>query len=221
MLLRVAAILTPLLTPILAIPTAECPLLGPMFPYDFDVLKSASMQDAIANFPKAIESLFASGAVNRTHTTFSIDVFSTVTNQSIYQYHHAAPGLNGTLSSGKLNDETIYRVGSVSKLYTAYAILTAHGGLDILDHPVTDYLPELKGNQGSNPLEKIVYEDVTVGALMAHQGGTGGVRTYRFSRLSGADCTNPNDVCGSKLCYFMLQKFDLLSRRQEIHLHLL
>lgn len=162
--------------PALAIPTAECPLLGPMFPYDFDMLEYRSMQNAISSFPKAIESLFTSGALHRAQTTFSVDVFSTVTNQSIYQYHHAAPGLNGTLSSGKLNDETIYRIGSVSKLYTAYSILASHGSLDILDHPVTDYVPELSGNQGSDPLERIVYEDVTVGALMAQQGGTGGVR---------------------------------------------
>lgn len=182
------ALATPLLAPALAIPTAECPLLGPMFPYDFDILKSPSMQNAISSFPKAIESLFTTGAVHRAQTTFSIDVFSTVTNQSIYQYHHAAPGLNGTLSSGRLNDETIFRIGSVSKLFTAYSILASHGSLDILDHPVTKYLPELGGNEGSDPIQKIVYEDVTVGALMAQQGGTGGFREY---------CATHNWVAGS------------------------
>ena len=178
MLFRSLTVISALLASTLAIPTAECPPLGPMFPFDFDPLKSASMQKAISGFPKVIDSLFTLGAINRTHTTFSVDVFSTVTNQSIYQYHHAAPGLNGTLSAGRLDDETIYRIGSVSKLYTAYAILANQGSLDILDHPVTDYLPELGGNDPADPLEKIVYEDVTIGALMAHQGGTGGIRKF-------------------------------------------
>ena len=160
----------------LAVPTAECPILGPMFPYDFDPSESAPIKDAITKFPSAIETLFEREQVNRSYTTFSIDVFSTVSQQSIYQYHHVAPGLNGSLLGDKLDDDTIFRVGSVSKLYTAYAILAEYGGLDILNHAVTDYLPELKGNEGSNPVDKIVYEDITVGALMAQQGGTGGVR---------------------------------------------
>lgn len=180
------AILGLLLHNAFALPTAECPILGPMFPYDFDLAESAPIKSAIDKFPSVVESLFETEQINRSYTTFSIDVFSTVTQQSIYQYHHVAPGLNGSLLGGKLDDDTIFRIGSVSKLYTSYAILAEYGSLDILDHPVTDYLPELKGNANSNPVDKIVYEDITVGALMAQQGGTGGIREYIAKPVSSS-----------------------------------
>ena len=79
-----------------------------------------------------------------------------------------------------LNDGTIYRIGSVSKLYTVYAIL-ANAGMEVLDHRVTRYLPELAGNAGSDPLQRIRWEDVTVGALASQLGGSGGMRECRHS----------------------------------------
>jgi len=46
--------------------------------------------------------------------------------------------------------------------------------MDILDHPVTEYMPELAGNAENYTHGKIIWEDVTIGALASHQGGTGG-----------------------------------------------
>lgn len=164
------------------LPTDDCPILGPSFPSNFDPSSSTAIRELQSLFPEQIESLFSSGVINRTHVSFSIDVFSTATNSSIYSYHHAAPGLNGTLTAGVLNDGTIYRIGSVSKLYTVYAIL-AIAGMEVLDHPVTRYLPELAGNSRSDPLERIIWDDVTVGALASHLGGTGGFREWRLLSL--------------------------------------
>ena len=172
---RVLQLLPLILVGSQSIPTDECPILGPAFPPNFDVSSTSAFRDAAATFPSVIESLFSSGAVNRTHSSFAIDVFSAATNKSLYQYHHAAPALNGTLNAGVLNDQTIFRMGSVSKLYTAYAIL-AHAGMGVLKDPVTKYLPSLAGNPRDKPLEAIIWEDVTVGALLSHQGGTGGTR---------------------------------------------
>ena len=157
------------------LPTEECPILGPTFPSNFDVSDTSAFRDAASAFPGIVESLFSSGAVNRTHSSFTIDVFSASTNRSIYRYQHAAPALNGTLNAGVLDDGTIFRIGSVAKLYTAYAIL-AHAGMDVLDQPVTKYLPSLAGNSQSKPLEGIIWEDVTIRALASYQGGTGGYR---------------------------------------------
>lgn len=163
-----------------SLPTEDCPILGPSFPSNFDLSGGTTIRKLQSRFPEQIESLFSSGVINRTHTSFSIDVFSAVTNSSIYSYHHAAPGLNGTLTAGVLNDGTIYRIGSVSKLYTVYAIL-ANAGMEVLDHRVTRYLPELAGNAGSDPLQRIRWEDVTVGALASQLGGSGGMRECRHS----------------------------------------
>lgn len=160
-----------------AIPTDDCPILGPSFPSHFDPSSTTAIRELQSRFPAQLESVLSSGGINRTHTSFSINVFSAVTNTSLFSYHHAAPGLNGTLTAGVLNDDTIYRIGSVSKLFSVYAILV-NAGMEILHHPVTRYLPELAGNAGSHPLERISWEEVTVGALASHLAGTGAMREF-------------------------------------------
>lgn len=169
------------LSPIVnALPTADVPILGSTFPSDFDLTQTDAFLEGTESFPQLIEELFASGAVNESETSFAIDVFSSVTNTSIYHYYHSGSVNEEYLTAGELNDDTIFRVGSVSKLYTIYAIL-AQAGLDILRDPVTKYLPELSGNSRDAPLTKIIWEDITVGALAAHQAGTGGFRKLVFS----------------------------------------
>jgi serine beta-lactamase-like protein LACTB len=62
--------------------------------------------------------------------------------------------------------ETIYRVGSVSKLFTDVAVmrLVEAGDLD-LDAPVTNYLPDFK------PAAEPDHEPITLRMLMAHRSG--------------------------------------------------
>ncbi len=61
--------------------------------------------------------------------------------------------------------DTVYRVGSVSKLFTDIAVmqLVEQGKLD-LDAPVTQYLPEFKP---TNPFSK----QITLRQLMTHRSG--------------------------------------------------
>ncbi len=63
-------------------------------------------------------------------------------------------------------DQTIYRVGSVSKLFTDVAImqLVEEGKID-LDAPVTNYLPDFK------PLVKPEQKPITLRMLMSHRSG--------------------------------------------------
>ncbi|KAJ4115347.1 hypothetical protein NW768_011199 [Fusarium equiseti] len=174
----------------LAIPTEECPILGPVTTSGFDLSTFEAIKNATDGFPSIIESFFKNKILNETHTSFAINVFSTATNESLYSYYHAAEALNDTLSTGKLDDGTVFRTGSVSKLFTAYALLVKEG-FDVLDKPVTEILPELAGNNRSEPVDRIIWEDVTVGALLTHQGGSGSVP------LEVGNC--PNDTtpgCG-------------------------
>jgi CubicO group peptidase (beta-lactamase class C family) len=161
-----------------AIPTENCPNLGPAFVHDFDLKKTKAFQAAEAAFPEVLETLFSSGAISKNTSTFSIDVFSTTTNESVYSYHHIGPDNNATLPTGRVDDGSIYRIGSVSKLFTAYAILAA-AGIKVLDRPVTDYVPELLGGSSPNTID---WEEVTIGALMSQQGGVGGFREWKSQR---------------------------------------
>lgn len=169
-----------------ATPTENCPNLGPAFVHGFDLKKTKAFQAAEAAFPEVLESLFSTGAVSKNTSTFSIDVFSTATNESVYSYHHIAPDNNATLPAGRVDDESIYRIGSVTKLYTAYAILAA-AGIRALDRPVTDYVPELLGGSSVNTID---WEEVTIGALMSQQGGVGGMRRCHSEHLLGNEYAN-------------------------------
>lgn len=169
-----------------ASPTENCPNLGPAFVHDFELKKTKAFKTAEAAFPDVLETLFSKGAISKNTSTFSIDVFSTTTNESVYSYHHIAPDNNATLPEGRVDDESIYRIGSVSKLYTAYAILAA-AGTKVMDRPVTDYIPELLGSSSPNTID---WKEVTIGALMSQQGGIGGMRKRRSINLLGEDLTN-------------------------------
>ena len=165
------------------IPTDDCPILGPAFPSDFNVASSTAIRDAKSAFPGLVENLFNSGVLNRSDVSFVIDVFSSETNASIYSYAHSGEDLKSSLTAGVLDDGTIFRIGSVSKLHTVYAIL-AVAGMEIFEHPVTKYLPELACDDV--PSDRIVWNEVTVGALASQMGGTGGFREfYSLSFPSG------------------------------------
>lgn len=153
--------------------TDQVPLLGPSFISNFDKSESQAINEAKSEFPDIIESLFSSGDLNRTDLIFAVDVFSASTNDSIYSYYHVGEGQEYALTAGRLDDHTVSRIGSVSKLFTAYAII-AQAGIEVFSHPVTRYLPELAGNATSNPLQRISWDDITVGALLSHQAGSGG-----------------------------------------------
>jgi hypothetical protein len=194
------------------LPTAECPLLGPTFTADFDLSESDAFARAKASFPEVIDTLFKSGVVDPSVSSFFLDVYSAVTNESLYSYSHqaSAPAMNESFPAGGITDETIFRIGSVSKLYTVYSILTHAGGVDVLDHPVIQYLPELKGNSRDDPLSKIAWEDVTLGTLASHMAGTGNFP------LTQVVCMSPGDE-RSNTADFLAYMKDVRGPSQPIH----
>lgn len=155
------------------LPTDEVPLIGPTFLTNFDPSNSTAIGHAETKFPGLIDDLFSTGELNRTDLAFSIDVFSAATNRSIYRYSHVGEDAKKSLTSGAFDDKTISRIGSVTKLFTVYAII-AKAGIKVFSDPVTKYLPELAGNSSGNPLQRIRWEDITVGALASQQAGSGG-----------------------------------------------
>lgn len=165
--------------------TDETPLSGPSFLANFDPSEAQAVQDAIANFPDVIEGLFSDGTLVRDDLIFHIDVFSSATGGSIYSYSHVGDGQDDALTAGALDEHSIARVGSVTKLFTVYAIIK-HAGIGVLAHPVTEYLPELAGsNRNASSLDQIDWDHTTVGALASHQAGVGGAvgacdRRYRI-----------------------------------------
>lgn len=173
------------------IATDEVPLLGPSFLSNFDPSNSTSIGNAKTKFPGLVDDLFSAGKLNRTDLTFSIDVFSAATNRSIYRYSHVGEDAKKALTTGVFDDKTVSRIGSVTKLFTVYAII-AKAGIEIFSDPVTKHLPELAGNSSSNPLQRIRWEDITVGALASQQAGSGGVAGMRCPYQPWKCTTDPH-----------------------------
>ena len=172
-------------------PTQVVPLIGPAFLSNFDPRTSHAINNATEAFPEAIESLFDSGALNKTDLVFAIDVFSAATNASLFSYYHVGEGQEQVLTAGKLDDQTIGRTGSVTKLFTAYALLVK-AGIGIFDKPVTDYLPELRQTSSveeddDDLLERVRWEEITVGALASHQAGSGGGGEFLLEHEANGD----------------------------------
>ncbi|KAF3010257.1 hypothetical protein E8E14_000400 [Neopestalotiopsis sp. 37M] len=197
-------------------PSKFVPLLGPSFISNFDPTNTGPIRDATKAFSGAIDALFEDGSLNQTDLVFAVDVFSAATNQSLYSYHHVGDSERVTLTSGELNDKTISKLGSVSKLFTVYAII-AKAGIEVFSDPVLKYIPELACNStnfSSDSLTHIPWEDITVGALASHQAGVGGVArllTGVGSNLFAPTPVDPFAITPRQLWEFMCTKYPVTS----------
>jgi CubicO group peptidase (beta-lactamase class C family) len=180
--------------------TDETPLSGPSFLANFDPSEAPAVQDAIANFPDVIEGLFSVGTLVRDDLIFYIDVFSSATGGSIYSYGHVGEGQEDALTAGALDEHSIARVGSVTKLFTVYAIIK-HAGIGVLGHPVTEYLPELVGsNRNASSIDQIDWDHITVGALASHQAGVGGAVGACKRPLGNMNIALMNNRSSHRIC---------------------
>lgn len=148
----------------------NCPLLGPVYPSPSNVSAYTAVNAAQKAFEDGLQQAFLGGLIDNATTSFSLRVFSGSDSDALFDYHYEAPGLNGSLTAGSLDANTVYRVGSFSKLITAYAMMTQFGFSRVQD-PITKYIPELAAAANkTNPLA-VSWDDVTIDALMSHMAG--------------------------------------------------
>lgn len=157
-------------------------LLGPSFTPPSNILSSNVIQQAVLNITNALnnavrtgESIF--GSFNSSTTSFSLTAVSQLDSSPILDFHHTSGSLNISAgSTSKITSDTVYRIGSVSKLFTVYALLLNNGSHH-WNRPVTDYIPELKHAAQHPPHNSTVYwvqwDQVTVGALASQLSGLG------------------------------------------------
>lgn len=158
-------------------------LLGPSFTPPSNLRSSNVIQEAVLNVTNALnnairtgESIF--GSFNSSTTSFSLTATSQLDSSPILDFHHTSGSLNISAgSSSKITSDTVYRIGSVSKLFTVYALLL-NNGTRHWNRPVTDFIPELKHAAQHPPHDSTVvdwvqWDQVTVGALASQLSGIG------------------------------------------------
>ena len=88
-------------------------------------------------------------------------------------YHHTPTSFN-TSGTHNVTIDTVYRLASVSKMYTALAVLQLSDKINMTD-PVTKYVPELaqldKQQAQVNDITTVRWAKITIDALLSHLGG--------------------------------------------------
>ena len=153
-----------------------CPPLGPVYAAPQSLSTDSSIRQTGQTVSAALKQLLktggdTSGGFDANTTSFSINLFSIHESESIFQYHVTAPTLN--TSSTKIVDEnSVYRIGSITKAVTVLQLLLLEERVR-LDDPVTKYVPELAAIAEDDEITTPQWSQITVGALAGHLAGIG------------------------------------------------
>lgn len=138
----------------------HCPPLGAVLPAPNSPSACAAVQAAIYDFENDFNKLtsgFGGSAV-------SVSVRSIHERGSLFDLHYT-PSTRDPSSTNAVDANTVYRIASISKVFTVLGILREGIGMD---DPVTKYLPDL-----SNLNAAVSWDDVTIGALASQMSGIG------------------------------------------------
>lgn len=156
-------------------PSLACPPLGPVLPAPVYPSANAAVQKAV----EAIEAALSNQTASLNSTAVSVAVQSVHEAAPMLNFHYTPPRRdpNGT---AQVDEHTVFRIGSLSKVFTVLGVLVAEGVR--WDDPVTQYLPELRtmqrGDAGDGPepadaITTVDWDDVTIGSLASHISGIG------------------------------------------------
>ncbi|XEV04500.1 hypothetical protein FSHL1_009787 [Fusarium sambucinum] len=143
-----------------------CPPLGAVFPPPQAPGESPLVQKAAAALKTGLEAKIASQFNN---SGLAIGVKSIHEEDPLFTYHFTPP--NPGEGSDKVDEDTVFRIASGSKLFTALAA-RVNEKID-LQASVLKYLPELNKTAGDDDILSLKWEDITVGSLASHLSGVG------------------------------------------------
>lgn len=144
---------------------SSCPPLGAVLPPPQAPSQNEAVKLANQKLKSTIDSSFSS---KLNSSGISIMVKSIHEDEPLFSYHFTPPVLSD-IGTASIDDNTIFRVGSLSKIFPALAALQSKS--IHLDDSVLEYIPALKEAAASTSTETIPWEDVTVDSLMTHLSG--------------------------------------------------
>ncbi|KAF7521547.1 hypothetical protein G7054_g12402 [Neopestalotiopsis clavispora] len=159
----------------------NCPYLGPVFPKPTNLASSDTINQAVASLNSAFAGYTSDPANNPNQTSWSVQLFSTSDDgdQPVWENYHTAPNVNTSWVS-VVDGNTIYRLGSVTKIFTILTFLVEAGDR-YWNAPITDYLPRLaqlakEGDSDFDPITNVDWSEVTLGGLASQMSGI--IRDY-------------------------------------------
>lgn len=162
-----------------------CLPLGPTLPPPRKPSTSRSLRDALALVEKTVELSLRGGSqyasLDRNTISFSTEVYSLFEKEPLWTYHFSAPEFRNCEGVNQVDSNTVYRIGSLSKLFTVYTSIVAVGNDYFFREPVTKYVPELakyaaryRANITSNQIDFWDFESMTLEALAGQLSGLPG-----------------------------------------------
>lgn len=156
----------------------NCPIFGAEFPAPKRLTEHPKWQQALANITAAFDFLDANATGD--DLSYSVQIFSTDYGGKILadRYHTASTLDPETEGVKEVGPDTVYRIGSVSKIFTVLAFLAEVGDTH-WNTPITAFIPELAQysaqtlTQPIDDVRRTDWEDITVGALVAQVSGVG------------------------------------------------
>ncbi|KAI2472479.1 beta-lactamase/transpeptidase-like protein [Annulohypoxylon bovei var. microspora] len=140
-----------------------CPLDGPAFPKPLRLPESEAVKTAVATLKDKFVNITAAAQ----NYSMSIQVFSATDPLPLFSLSHTAPSLASQNTTGvkSVDENTVFRLGSLTKIYTIYAFLI-NAGDSYWNEPITKYVPELQALANrSDPVNYVAWDDITLGGL--------------------------------------------------------
>ncbi|KAI0378988.1 beta-lactamase/transpeptidase-like protein [Hypomontagnella monticulosa] len=161
----------------------NCPLYGLGYPKPTDL----PAQPGISIAAKALDDAFSQYIDKANNTgsdrfSYSVEVFSSDGEEPLWSHHWTATNLATMNTTGvkKVDGDTVYRLGSVTKIFSMLTFL-AEVGDNMWNEPITKYIPEIKamadgGADNSHSILNPDWESITIGSLASQMSGL--VRDY-------------------------------------------
>ncbi|KAI1339866.1 beta-lactamase/transpeptidase-like protein [Xylariaceae sp. FL0016] len=158
-----------------------CPLYGANYPAPSNLAAEACIQQASSSLRSQLNDAFQSpssfGQLDPNTTAFSVEVYSLHQDNPLFTMHFTPDYLKSQRTEGveAVDEDTIYRIGSVSKLYTVYMYLIAAGD-DSWNLPITNFVAELAAISSSagdveDNVDQAKWNSITMGALASQLAG--------------------------------------------------
>ncbi|TVY73483.1 Beta-lactamase-like protein sdnR [Lachnellula suecica] len=149
-----------------------------------NLCSSAAIQAAITNLTQVLSETLSTGKTaygpfDATNSSYALEIFSNHDPNLIFSnYSNGQYLANSPTGVKNIDTNTIFRIGSLTKLLTVYTFLVNAGDIKFND-PVTKYIPELAAaaaaslNATQNPIDTVDWNDITLGELASQTAGIG------------------------------------------------
>lgn len=104
--------------------------------------------------------------------SIAVQAFDATDSNPLFQWTYTGNNLNPTLGVRHVDQNTVFRVGSVSKIWAMYLFLVK-AGLEPFAEPITKYIPELQAAISGDAINSVQWANVTIGELASHLAGIG------------------------------------------------